>query len=78
MSKDVEPTSYSQVSMIPTWVEAMNEKITALHECKRWDNVPQPPNNNVKETKWIFKIKCKSDGSDERYKAQLMARGFTQ
>ena len=28
--------------------------------------------------KWVFTIKCKADGSVERYKARLVAKGFTQ
>ena len=30
------------------------------------------------QSKWVFKIKCKSDGSIERFKARLVAKGFTQ
>ena len=28
--------------------------------------------------KWVFTVKCRADGSVERYKASLVAKGFTQ
>ena len=33
---------------------------------------------NLVGCKWIFKLKYKSDGSVDRYKARLMAKGFYQ
>ncbi|MFV0960741.1 reverse transcriptase domain-containing protein, partial [Klebsiella pneumoniae] len=56
----------------------MNEEMAALHECQTWDIVPRPANRNVVGSKWVYKIKRKPDGSIERYKARLVARGFTQ
>ncbi|RYA84816.1 hypothetical protein DD594_25670, partial [Enterobacter cloacae complex sp. 4DZ1-17B1] len=29
-------------------------------------------------SKWVYKVKCKSDGSVERYKVMLVAKGYAQ
>jgi hypothetical protein len=33
---------------------------------------------NLVSSKWIFKVKTQYDDTIDRYKARLMARGFTQ
>lgn len=43
-----------------------------------WSLVPPRPHMNLVGSKWIFKIKRKADGSVERYKAGLVAKGFHQ
>jgi len=35
-------------------------------------------NTNVVSCKWVFHIKCNADGSINKYKAHLIASGFTQ
>ena len=56
----------------------MEEDIKALNDNQTWDLVPRP--NEVKSIscKWVYKVKTHPDGSVERYKARLVARGFSQ
>ena len=42
------------------------------------DLVPRPPHANVIRSLWIFRVKTKSDGSFERYKARLVDDGKSQ
>jgi hypothetical protein len=56
----------------------MHDELQALDENKTWSIVPLPTGKKVVGSRWIYKIKFHSDGSIERHKARLVARGFTQ
>ena len=73
-----EPSSYHEAANIPEWQAAMTEELAALERTCTWDIVPLPSHAVPITCKWVFKIKTKSDGSIERYKARLVARGFQQ
>ena len=40
--------------------------------------VDLPSGKYVISCKWVYKIKTRSDGTIDHYKARLVARGFTQ
>ncbi|KAE9596295.1 putative RNA-directed DNA polymerase [Lupinus albus] len=73
-----EPSSYQEAVLDPLWQQAMNDELSALHKTGTWTMVSLPPDKRAIGSRWVFKIKIKSDGSIERYKARLVAKGYAQ
>jgi hypothetical protein len=40
--------------------------------------MPKPPGQNIISCKWVFHVKENADGTIDKLKARLVARGFTQ
>ena len=56
----------------------MSKEIEALEENNTWSIKELPLGKKPINCKWVFKVKYKSDGSIERYKARLVIRGDEQ
>ena len=60
------------------WKEVVFEKMKALEKNKTWEMVDLPIGKTTVGCKWVFTIiKYRPDGSLEKYKVRLVAKGFT-
>lgn len=75
---DTKPSSFAQASNNPKWVAAIADEFQALIANDTWELVPSTLGQNIVGCKWVYRIKCHSDGSIARYKARLVAQGFHQ
>jgi len=78
ISTHIEPKTYKQSLTDPRWCKAMDTELAALEANQTWQFTDLPPDKVPIDCKYVYKIKYNSDGSVERLKARLMARGFTQ
>jgi len=62
------------------WQEAIVTEMNALqhHDVLELIIGDLPPSSQIVDSKWVFSIKLKVDGSKDKYKACLVARGFSQ
>nr|GEX10379.1 protein kinase-like domain, phloem protein 2-like protein [Tanacetum cinerariifolium] len=60
------------------WKETVNDEMDSIIGNNTWTLVDLPPGSKSIKSKWIFKRKLRVDGSIEKFKAQLVAKGFTQ
>lgn len=56
----------------------METELTPLEQTGTWKLVDLPPNIKPIGCRWVYKIKHHADGSIERFKAHLVAKGYTQ
>lgn len=60
------------------WREAMNSEYSSLLENETWELVPPPEDTNIVGSRWVLKVKRDEDGSIDRFKARLVAQGYSQ
>ena len=76
-----DPDSYTQAMQgndYGKWFHAMEEELKSMDQNQVWDLVELPKGCKRVGCKWVFKTKRDSIGNIERYKAGLVAKGFTQ
>ncbi|GJW10403.1 ribonuclease H-like domain-containing protein [Tanacetum coccineum] len=78
LNKSLEPKSFYEASKDQHWIEAMNNEMDALYRNDTWEIVELPMGRKAIGGKWVYKIKYKSSGDIDRYKARYVAKGYNQ
>ena len=72
------PTDWKAAKVDPKWRAAMIEEMEALSKNKTWVLTPLPRGKKAVSCKWVYTVKQNAEGKIERYKARLVARGYSQ
>ncbi|CAB0003770.1 unnamed protein product, partial [Nesidiocoris tenuis] len=76
-----EPSSYSEAINCEDkihWQRAMDSEIKSLKENNTWRLEHLPKGKKAIPCRWTFRVKLNPDGSIDKYKARVVAKGFTQ
>lgn len=60
------------------WEIAMYKELKSLIDRNTWEISNIPENVNCMGSKWVYKVKTDLTGKIVRYKARLVAQGFSQ
>ena len=75
-----EPNTFQEVLESEdreNWIEATKKEIENLYENDTFEFV-EKKNQSIVSSKWVYKLKKKPNGEIDKYKARLVARGFSQ
>src|SRR6218665_1880565 len=76
-----EPRSYKEAvsgKQAEQWRIAMDKEIESLKQNGTWILTELPENKIVIGSKWVYKVKMNEKGNFTRYKARLVAQGYSQ
>ena len=72
------PSTFQEAKGKDEWKEAMQEEYNYLMKNDTWELITLPEGKNLVSCKWTYKTKFTLDGEIKRYKARLVAHGFSQ
>jgi hypothetical protein len=82
MSATLDPQTYQDAKESEEskeWHKAIQEEINALNKNHTWTLVDKiPAGRKTIKSRWVFKKKLNPDGTLDKFKARLCAKGFTQ
>jgi transposase InsO family protein len=78
LDQNFVPQTYDEAKEHKVWRDAVENEHSAMVRNHTWDEAELPLGKKAVTSRWLFTIKYNSDGTIERHKSRLVARGFTQ
>lgn len=72
------PMTFEQATRDSRWRDAINEELRALSKNQTWQIMKLPKGKKLVGCKWVFTIKYNSDETVNKFKAHLVAKGYSQ
>ena len=76
-----DPKTYAEAMARPDadmWDAACEEEKRSFEIMGVYDVVPRPEHRKILGSKWVLRVKRGPDGAIQKYKARVVAQGFTQ
>lgn len=80
-AENVDPTSYEEAmndENARKWKIAMDDEMESLRNFGTWQITKLPPGASAIGCKWVYKTKTDQNGNIVKFKARLVAQGFSQ
>eukprot|EP00253_Pinus_taeda_P003236 PITA_03236 len=75
---DTEPSSFEEEIEKLVWVDEMVEEYESIVKNSVQEVTPRLANKSIVGLRWICNVNHASDGSIKKYKAKLLAKGYSQ
>ncbi|KAE8236163.1 hypothetical protein A4X13_0g9242, partial [Tilletia indica] len=79
--EEADPLTYEQALRSPNaarWLEAMEVELKNHSRAGTWEDCVLPEGRRAVSCKWVYKTKRDGEGKVVKYKARVVARGFSQ
>ena len=74
---DTVPNTYEEASAHQVWRDAMMEEYNSIMKNGVWEVVLRSEGKSIVTSKWLYKIKHAADDTIEKFKAHIVACGFS-
>ena len=72
----IEPENYQEAVSDIAWQEAMNVELEMIDKNETWELVERLVEQPVIGVKWVYKTKLNLDGTIQKHKTRLVAKGY--